>query len=133
MENPNYKNENIEIKPLKIMQQNQFVMVKKWSFRIKKRFYRIERQISKNKKRDRRTIFKPIIATVDDMDRFEKKEMKKIRTIKNTWKNLLINYIPQPKEILACWCWSHPQPPQQPPQPPPIKPPILPSTVTSTV
>ena len=31
------------------------------------------------------------------MDRFEKKkEMKKIRSIKNTWYDWLINYIPEP-------------------------------------
>ena len=30
------------------------------------------------------------------MDRFEKKEMKKIRPIKNTWYDWLINYIPEP-------------------------------------
>ena len=31
------------------------------------------------------------------MDKFEQKEMKKIRQIKNTWYDLLINYIPVPK------------------------------------
>ena len=30
------------------------------------------------------------------MDRFEQKEMKKKRPIKNTWYNWLIDYIPQP-------------------------------------
>ena len=30
------------------------------------------------------------------MDRFEKKEMKKIRPIKFTWCDWLINYIPEP-------------------------------------
>ena len=30
------------------------------------------------------------------MDRFEKIEMKKIRPIKNTWYDWLINYIPEP-------------------------------------
>ena len=38
--------------------------------------------------------FKPIIESVDDMDINEKKEMKKIRPIKNTWYDWLINYIP---------------------------------------
>ena len=28
--------------------------------------------------------FKPIFVSIDDMDRFEKKEMKKIRPVKNT-------------------------------------------------
>ena len=40
--------------------------------------------------------FKPIIVPIDDMDRLEKKEMKKIRPIKNTCYDWLINYIPQP-------------------------------------
>ena len=30
------------------------------------------------------------------MDKFEEKEMKKIRLIKNTWYNWLINLIPEP-------------------------------------
>ena len=30
------------------------------------------------------------------MDKFEQKEMKKIRSIKNTWYDWLINYIPEP-------------------------------------
>ena len=42
MENLNYKNKIIGKKYLKIMQKNQFLKVKK-SFRIKKRFYRVER------------------------------------------------------------------------------------------
>ena len=34
--------------------------------------------------------------SIDDMDKFEEKEMKKIRPIKNTWYDWLINYIPEP-------------------------------------
>ena len=40
--------------------------------------------------------FKPIIAFTDEMDKFEQKEMKKIRPIKNTWYDWLIDYIPEP-------------------------------------
>ena len=40
--------------------------------------------------------FKLIIVSTDDMDRFENKEMKKTRPIKNTWYDWLINYIPEP-------------------------------------
>ena len=36
------------------------------------------------------------MMTIDDMDKFEQKEMKKIRPIKNTWYDWLINYIPEP-------------------------------------
>ena len=39
--------------------------------------------------------FKPIIVSKDDMNRFGKKEMKKIRPIKNTCYESLINYIPE--------------------------------------
>ena len=39
--------------------------------------------------------FKPIIVSIDYMDRFGEKEMKKIRPIKNTWYDWLINYIPE--------------------------------------
>ena len=39
--------------------------------------------------------FKPIIVSIDDMDRLEKKELKKTRPIKNTWYDWLINYIPE--------------------------------------
>ena len=42
MENLGYKNKNIERKYLKNMQNNQFLRVKKYSFRIRKRFYGIE-------------------------------------------------------------------------------------------
>ena len=40
--------------------------------------------------------FKLIIVSIDDMNRFGKKEMKKIRPVKNTWFDWLINYIPDP-------------------------------------
>ena len=46
--------------------------------------------------RVRRTIFKAIIVSVDDIDKFEQKEMKKIRPIKNTWYDSLVSYFPEP-------------------------------------
>ena len=36
------------------------------------------------------------MVSIDNMDKFEQKEMKKIRLIKNTWYDWLINYIPEP-------------------------------------
>ena len=39
---------------------------------------------------------KPINESIDDMDKFEQKEMKKTRPIKSTWYDCLINYIPEP-------------------------------------
>ena len=47
-------------------------------------------------KRDRRTIFKPVIVSIYDLDKFERKEMNNIRPIKNTWYDWLINCIPEP-------------------------------------
>ena len=47
----------------------------------------------KIKKETEELFFKPIIVSIDDMDKFEEKEMKKIRPIKNTWYDWLINYI----------------------------------------
>ena len=52
----------------------------------------IERRIVKNTLNNQ--FFKPIIVSIDDMDRFEKKEMKKIRPIKNSCNDSLIDYIP---------------------------------------
>ena len=34
--------------------------------------------------------------SIDNIDMFEKNEMKKIRSVKNTWYDWLINYIPEP-------------------------------------
>ena len=39
---------------------------------------------------------KLIIVSIYDMDKLKEKEMKKINPIKNTWYNLLINYLPEP-------------------------------------
>ena len=36
------------------------------------------------------------MVSIDNMDKFEQKEMNKIRRIKNTWYDLLVNYIPEP-------------------------------------
>ena len=57
----------------------------------------------------------PNNITIDDMDRFEKnRNKKKIRPIKNTWYDCLINYIPEPirkivsalKDEIASLCMS---------------------------
>ena len=36
------------------------------------------------------------MVSIDNMDKFEQKEIKKIRLIKKTWYVWLINYIPEP-------------------------------------
>ena len=56
---------------------------------LKDREVKIKREIEE-------LFFKPLIMSLDDMDKFEQKEMKKIRLIKNTWYDWLINYIPEP-------------------------------------
>ena len=38
--------------------------------------------------------FKPVIVSIDDMDRFEQKEIKKKRPIRITWYDCEISYIP---------------------------------------
>ena len=40
--------------------------------------------------------FKLVIVSTYEMVKFEQKEMKQIRPIKNTWYDWLINYIPEP-------------------------------------
>ena len=47
----------------------------------------------KIKRKIEELFFKPIILSADDMDKFEQKEMKKVRPIKNTWPDWSINYI----------------------------------------
>ena len=49
----------------------------------------------KNEREIEELFFKPIIVSIDDMDKFEQKEMKKIRPIKNTWYDWLIDCIPE--------------------------------------
>ena len=35
--------------------------------------------------------------SIDDMDKFEENEIKKIRPNKNSWYDWLMNYLPEPK------------------------------------
>ena len=42
---------------------------------------------------------KPIIVFIDDMDSFELKEMRNIKTVKNTWYDWLINWCMGEKKI----------------------------------
>ena len=42
------------------------------------------------------------MVSIDDTDKFKQKEMNKTRTIKNTWYDLLINYIPEPIRKSVC-------------------------------
>ena len=49
----------------------------------------------KTKKEIEELFIKPIITSIEDMDRFEEEAMKKTRPIKNTWYYWLINHIPK--------------------------------------
>ena len=71
MENLTYKNEYIERKYLKNMQ----ILKDK---ELKDREVEIKRETGE-------PFFKPIIVSIDDIDKFEQKERKKTSSIKNTW------------------------------------------------
>ena len=100
MEKPTYKNENIERKYLKIMWKNQLLKARISLLELEKDFIELkdielkDREL-KIKREIEELFFKSIIVSIDDMDRFEKWEMKKIRRVKNTWYYWLINYIPE--------------------------------------
>ena len=101
MENWNYKNEKIERKYLNIIWKNQFLKVKNSLLKLEKDFIElkdIERKVRevKLKKEIEELFIKPIMVSIDDMDRFEEEEMKKIRPIKKTWYGWLFNCIPKP-------------------------------------
>ena len=78
MENRNYKNKNIEKKYLNNMQKSQFLKVKNNLVELEKRFIGlIDRELKdrevKNKKEMQELFFKLIIASIDDVDKFEQK------------------------------------------------------------
>ena len=87
MENLDYKNENVERKYLKNIQNNQFLKVKKSLLELEKYFMELkdielkDRQ-EKIKREVEELFFKLIIMSKDDMDKSEEQEMKNIRPIK---------------------------------------------------
>ena len=78
------------------MRQNQFLKVKNSLLELEKDVIELKDREVKIKKEIEQLFFKAIMVSIDDMDKFEQKEMKKIRTIKKTWHRWLINYIPGP-------------------------------------
>ena len=102
MENQSYKNENDEKKYLNIMRRNQFLKVKNSLLELEKDFIELkdielkDREVNINNWVKIFKSFKPIIVSLDDIDRFEEEAMKKIRRIKNTSYDWLINYIAKP-------------------------------------
>ena len=81
------------------MPNNQFWKVNSSLLVLQKIFYRIDGKLKDREvkiKREKEVLFfKPIIVSIDDMDNFEQKGMKKIRPVKNTWYDWLISYIPE--------------------------------------
>ena len=82
------------------MRKNQFLKVKNSLLELEKDFTELKDRELKVKevsiKREiEKLFFKPVIVSIDDIDKFEKKEMKKIRPIKNTWYDWLTSYIPE--------------------------------------
>ena len=78
MENPDYESENTERIYLKIMQKNQLLKVKNSLLELEKYFVELKDIELKDRevkiKRDIEKLFlKPIIVSIDDMDRFKKK------------------------------------------------------------
>ena len=75
----------MERKFLKIMQKNQFLKVKNSVLELEKYFIELkdielkDREI-KIKREIEELFFKPIIVSIDDMDRFEKKRNEENRT-----------------------------------------------------
>ena len=82
-----YENENIERKYLKIIKKKQFLKVKNSLSELEKDFIELndrelkERRV-KMKSEIEELFYKLIIVSIDDMDKFEQKEMKKVRSIK---------------------------------------------------
>ena len=78
MENPNYESENTERIYLKIMQKNQLLKVKNSLLELEKYFIELkdielkDREV-KIKRGIEKLFLKPIIVSIDDMDRFKKK------------------------------------------------------------
>ena len=89
MENPSYKSENVEKKYLNNMWKNQFLKVKNSILELEKDFTELKDRVLKdrevkNKREIEELFFKLIIVSSDEMDKFQQKQMKKIRPIKNT-------------------------------------------------
>ena len=78
MENPNYESENTERIYLKIMQKNQLLKAKNSLWELEKYFVELkdielkDREV-KIKRGIEKLFLKPIIVSIDDMDRFKKK------------------------------------------------------------
>ena len=71
MENPSYKNENIERKYLNNMQKNQLLKIKNSPLELEKDFIELKDGEVNIKREIEELFFKPIIVSIDDMEKFE--------------------------------------------------------------
>ena len=101
MENLTIRLKVLREKYLKNTLSNQFLKVNNCLLELENDF--IEQNDIELKDRERKIrreigklFFKPNNITVDDMDRYKKIEMKKLRLIENTWYGWLINYLFEP-------------------------------------
>ena len=99
MEILNYKNENIGGKYFKNMRKNQFLKVKNSLIELEKDFVELKNREVKIKRETEEIFLKLIMVSIDDMDKFEQKEMKEIRSINYTWYDYLMKYIPESKKM----------------------------------
>ena len=97
MENSNYKNKNLETKYLNNIPKYRLLKVNNSILEFEKDLielkYRELKDMEVKIKTARKIIFKPILVSIDDVDKFEQKQLKKRRTIKNNWHDWLINCI----------------------------------------
>ena len=69
------------------MEKNQFLKVKNSLLELEKDFIELKDRQVTIKREKVGLFFKTIIVSIDVIDKFEQKEMKKIRPIKNSWYN----------------------------------------------
>ena len=79
------------------MWKNQFLKIENSLLDLEKYFIilknkKLKDREAKIKKEIEELVLKPIIVSIDDMDKFEEKQMKKKRPIKTTWHDM-INYL----------------------------------------
>ena len=85
MKNPSYKNENIEREYLSNIRKNKSLKIKNNLLNLQKKFIELKDREVKISRDIEELYFKPIIVSIDNMDKFEQEEMKKIRPIRNDW------------------------------------------------
>ena len=103
MKNRNHKYGNIKTKYLSNMRKKKSLKVKNSLLELEKVLIEFKDREIKIKRAIEVLFFKPIIASTDDMENFEEKEMKKVPPFKNNWYDWLVNCISEPvRKSLGC-------------------------------